>query len=256
MMITHIIFMNIKGFSWHQKLVLLRKLQLIRTFPLFCPVKAREKGQYMRPNFSKYCWCGTLVGKIQSSSQYLKKMHRKSQKNKIFVKGNNSSNYRSNAKQKVQRATSCTCVTFVDGLERVAIFGFLTGLENIKFSDGPGKPDINLEEDPEIWLLVKFLWILFRIQVENQRSEQPSFSDWLEKHKLGRGRWDLLHVKFRWIPFSNFRGEVENVSANQQPGGHLVFPIGPENTNLVQDVEILIPVKFHWNAFSGFRGEV
>ena len=27
-------------------------------------------------------------------------------------------------------------------------------------------------------------------------------------------------------------------------GGHLVFPIDPKNTNLVEDVEILLPVKF------------
>ena len=27
-------------------------------------------------------------------------------------------------------------------------------------------------------------------------------------------------------------------------GGHLVFPISPKNTNLVEDVEILLPVKF------------
>ena len=27
-------------------------------------------------------------------------------------------------------------------------------------------------------------------------------------------------------------------------GDHLVFPIGPKNTNLVEDVEILLPVKF------------
>ena len=27
-------------------------------------------------------------------------------------------------------------------------------------------------------------------------------------------------------------------------GGHLVFPIGSKNTNLVEDVEILLPVKF------------
>ena len=54
----------------------------------------------------------------------------------------------------------------------------------------------------------------------------------------------ILHpVKFRWILF---RGEVENVKANQRPGGHLVFLIGPKNTNLIADVEILLPVKFHW----------
>ena len=36
-------------------------------------------------------------------------------------------------------------------------------------------------------------------------------------------------------------------------GGHLVFPIGPKNTNLVEDVMILLPVKFRWIPFSGFR---
>ena len=39
-------------------------------------------------------------------------------------------------------------------------------------------------------------------------------------------------------------------------GGHLVFPIGPKNTNLVEDIEILLPVKFLLILFSGFRGEV
>ena len=38
--------------------------------------------------------------------------------------------------------------------------------------------------------------------------------------------------------------------------GHFVFPIGPKNTNLVEDVEILLPVKFRLIPFSGFRGEV
>ena len=39
-------------------------------------------------------------------------------------------------------------------------------------------------------------------------------------------------------------------------GGHLVFPISPKNTSLVEDVEILLPVKFCWILFSGFRGKV
>ena len=39
-------------------------------------------------------------------------------------------------------------------------------------------------------------------------------------------------------------------------GGHLVFPMGPKNTNLVEDFEILLPVKFHSILLSGFRGEV
>ena len=38
----------------------------------------------------------------------------------------------------------------------------------------------------------------------------------------------LLPLKIRWIMFSSFRIEVENVPANQWPGGHLVFPICPK----------------------------
>ena len=39
-------------------------------------------------------------------------------------------------------------------------------------------------------------------------------------------------------------------------GGHLFLPIGPKNTDLVKDVEILLPVKFRRILFSGFREEV
>ena len=39
-------------------------------------------------------------------------------------------------------------------------------------------------------------------------------------------------------------------------GGHLGFLISPKNTNLVEDIEILLPVKFLPIRFSGFRGEV
>ena len=45
----------------------------------------------------------------------------------------------------------------------------------------------------------------------------------------------------------------EEKSKKYQPirgqGGHLVFPIGPKNTNLVEDVGILLPVKFR-SAFA------
>ena len=34
---------------------------------------------------------------------------------------------------------------------------------------------------------------------------------------------------------------------------HLGFLIGPKNTNLVADVEILLPIKFRQIQFSGFR---
>ena len=50
---------------------------------------------------------------------------------------------------------------------------------------------------------------------------------------------------------------AKNVSANQRPGWPFSFSDRPEkNTNLVDDVEILLPVKFLLIPFSGFRGEV
>ena len=39
-------------------------------------------------------------------------------------------------------------------------------------------------------------------------------------------------------------------------GGHLGFPISLKITNLVEDMEILLPVKFHKIPFRGFRVEV
>ena len=39
-------------------------------------------------------------------------------------------------------------------------------------------------------------------------------------------------------------------------GSHLVIQIGPNNTDLVEDIEIFLPAKFRWISFSGFRGEV
>ena len=42
----------------------------------------------------------------------------------------------------------------------------------------------------------------------------------------------LLPAKFRWIPFSGFRGEVENVSANQRPGQPSCFCDRPKKHKL------------------------
>ena len=122
---------------------------------------------------------------------------------------------------------------------------------HLVFPIGPKKPT-NLVEDLENLLLVKFLPIRFsgfRGEVKNvsanQRPGRPScFSNQPEKHKLGRAHLDLASCQFRRIPFNGFREEVKSVSANQSSGDHLVFPIGPKNTNLVEDIEILLPVKF------------
>ena len=38
-------------------------------------------------------------------------------------------------------------------------------------------------------------------------------------------------------------------------GGHLVFQIGLKNTNLVEDVEILLPIKFSLSSVSAVSEE-
>ena len=116
-----------------------------------------------------------------------------------------------------------------------------------------GPKNTNLVEDVEILLPVKFCLIPFsgfRGEVENvsanQRPGRPScFSDRPEKHKLGKR---TLRSCFP-SSFVEFLSAVsEEMSKMPQPirgqGSHLVFPIGPKNTNLVEDVETLFPVKF------------
>ena len=44
------------------------------------------------------------------------------------------------------------------------------------------------------------------------------FTDRPKNTKLVEDVEILLPVKFRWIPFSGFRGEIKNISANQRPG--------------------------------------
>ena len=119
---------------------------------------------------------------------------------------------------------------------RAAIFVFPIGPKNT-----------NLVEGFEIFLPVKFRWILFsgfRGEVENvsanQRPGRPSlFSDRPEKHKLGRGLWDLASCQV-FVEF--YSALSEEKSKMSQPirgqGGHLVSPIGPKNTHLVEGVEI------------------
>ena len=57
--------------------------------------------------------------------------------------------------------------------------------------------------------------------------------------------------------FVKFRSAISEKSKLSQPirgrGGHLVFPIGPKNTNLVEDIDILLHVKLRWIPFSSFR---
>ena len=123
----------------------------------------------------------------------------------------------------------------------------------------------NLLEDVKNLLPIKFRSNPFsglRGEVENvsanQRPGWPScFSDRPEKHKLGRGRWDLASYQVALNSVQWFqRRSWKCLSQSEARAAHFVFPIGPKNTNLVEGVEILLPVKFFWIPFFGFRGEV
>ena len=63
----------------------------------------------------------------------------------------------------------------------------------------------------------------------------------------------LLPVKFRWMPYSCFRGEVENDSSNQRSERPSCFSDRPQKHKRGRGRWILLLVKFHWIPFSGFR---
>ena len=128
-----------------------------------------------------------------------------------------------------------------------------------------GPKNTNLVEDVEILIPIKFRWIPlsgFRREVENvsanQRPGRPScFFDRPEKHKLGRGRWDLASYKVLLNFVQRFqRRSRKCLSQLEARAAILFFRSARKNTHLVEDIVILLPIKFHWIPFSGFRGEV
>ena len=66
----------------------------------------------------------------------------------------------------------------------------------------------------------------------------------------------LLSVRFRWIPFSGFIGEVKNVSANHRPGRPFCFSDPPEKHKLGRGHCDLASYQVSSNSFHSFRGEV
>ena len=103
----------------------------------------------------------------------------------------------------------------------------------------------------EIFLPVKFCWIQwFQSRSQHKLSEDNEVrreATKYEKHpKIRRG--PKGHISCIWVQFATFLID--------QLGQQFLFTHRPENTNLVEDVEILLPVKFLCIPFSGFRGEV
>ena len=127
------------------------------------------------------------------------------------------------------------------------------------------KKNTNWVKDVKILLPVKCRWIPFsgfRGEVENVSANQtpgwPScFSDRLKKHKHGRGCWDLASCQVSMNSVQQFhRRSRKYHSQSEARAAILFFLIAPENTNLVEDFEILLPIKIRWIRLSGFRGVV
>ena len=81
-------------------------------------------------------------------------------------------------------------------------------------------------------------------------------TSWKKKYKKTLKTWQLEDSKRPKGPHIVHLSTMCHLFWRIGQGSHFVFPIGPKNTNLVEDVEILLPVKFRWILFSGFRGEV
>ena len=124
-----------------------------------------------------------------------------------------------------------------------------------------GPKNTNLVEDVEILLHVKFNWIPFsgcRGEVENVSANQspgrPSyFSDRPEKHKLGRGRLDLASCHVSLNSVQQFQRRSPKCLSQSEARAAILFFRSARKTNLVEDVEILLPDKF---CKIPFRGEV
>ena len=151
--------------------------------------------------------------------------------------------------------------------------GFRGEVENVSTNQKQGRPscfsdrpeNTNLVEDVEIWLPVKFRWILFcgfRGEVENvSANRRPGRPCFFFRSARKTQTWKITLWSCFLSSFVEFRSAVsEEKSKKSRPirgkGGHLVFPIGTKNTNLADDVAILLPVKFRWIPFSGFREKV
>ena len=87
--------------------------------------------------------------------------------------------------------------------------------------------------------------------LSQSEAKRPSlFSDRPKNTKLVEDVEILLPVKFCLIPFRSFRGEVEDVSANQRPCQPFFYRPKQQKkknnsqTTLVEDIEILLPVEF------------
>ena len=125
---------------------------------------------------------------------------------------------------------------------------FRREVENVSTHQRPGAAILffrsakkNFVEDIEILFPVKFCWIPFRSFrgevvnfTANQRPGQPScFSDRPEKHKLCRGRWDLVSCQVSLNSVQQFlKRSRKCLSQSEARAAILFFFIGPKKHKL------------------------
>ena len=73
------------------------------------------------------------------------------------------------------------------------------------------------------------------------------------KHKLGRGRLDLASCQVMLNSVQRLQGSWKRIGQSEARAAILFFRSTPKNTNLVEEVESLLPVKFRSILLSSFQ---
>ena len=96
-------------------------------------------------------------------------------------------------------------------------------------------------------------WVQCATVLRNWPGRPFLFTDRPENTNLVDDIEILLLVKFRWIAFSSFRGEVENVSTNQRPGWPSCFSDRPDPHKLSRGCWYLASCQVSLNSLQQFQ---
>ena len=140
--------------------------------------------------------------------------------------------------------------------------GFRGEVENISANQRPGRPSCfsDRSEKQDIEILLQSSFVEFRSE-EKSKMYQPIrgqgghfvFPIGRKNKKLVKDVEILLSVKFHGILFRGFRGEVENVSANQRPGRPFCFSDRPEKHKLCRGHWDLASCQVSLNSVQRFQ---
>ena len=153
-------------------------------------------------------------------------------------------------------------------------FGGFREVENISANQSPGRPSFFYDR-PVKSKLGRGSWDLASCQVSLNSIQRfqlrlwscctPYQRQWLYNSAPLVAFYDTLGIRRTYSRLltpgvltgdQRFQRSRKISQPFRAQGGHFVFTIGPKNTNLEEEVEILLPVKFRWIPLSGFIGEV